>query len=633
MAGSWLGAVPVIVGLIAVLVVAGGAIGWALRWPVRDVVLAAPSFGVVVLLGCGVIVRVVGLPWTMLAALVGVALCTVAARLVSRQRVQSPTVEASARRWWGSVGAGLAVAGVGAATPYVLGVESPQQISTMADTSFHLAAARLLSDEGSGSLLDAGGVLWNTPYLYPGGFQALAASLVAWFGTDPVTASHAVLLVCAGVIFPAGVMLVTRWSGGGPAALAGSGAAAAAAFGAGPFFFEWYGPLWSNLLGLALVPLLLAVLLMLTRSSAPWRRQVPLALVAVATACGLAGAQPNALYGAVLLGAPLVVCTLLASDRSRRQARLLVAAVAVGCVGLLVGTVVASPAHMWRSGAPDVGTLGQALLSGLKLGDTPLLVMVPVLVLQAFGVRDGDRSTQRWAIWAWGAVVALWSAAAVVPADAMRYLTWPWWNVMARILAFGAIPGAVLVGIGCERLVERLHARGLRTTAATVAAVLVVALTIGASVPFRLAPLRYWYPHDPDQGWSGQGGVNQLRPLGHHIRADASVAIDPWLGGQYLYLVTGRRALFPQTLQVVRNPDSVIVGERVDRIATDPVVCQAARRLSVGYVITGGSNDDVPETEAVRYVGIARVPDTPGFVRIADSGPYTLWALPECRES
>lgn len=125
----------------------------------------------------------------------------------------------------------------------------------------------------------------------------------------------------------------------------------------------------------------------------------------------------------------------------------------------------------------------------------------------------------------------------------MRYLTWPWWNGMQRVLAVATIPAAILVGLGGQGIAALFERRGRQFMAVAVAVVLLsMTAAMGMRAPWKIATLGHWYSQ------SGYPRITSpelasLRELGSMVPESSAVAINPWLGGEYLYLASGRCSL------------------------------------------------------------------------------------------
>jgi hypothetical protein len=139
---------------------------------------------------------------------------------------------------------------------------------------------------------------------------------------------------------------------------------------------------------------------------------------------------------------------------------------------------------------------------------------------------------------------------------------------------------------------------------------------------------RYWHP-SVYRSWASEPELQALRELASRIGPDDVTAANPWNGGTYLYLVSGRTLLIPS--EKVRGvADRALLADRLDQVGTDAAVCAAARRHHVRFAITGGRPFSSGGTDWKTYPGIDGVPDSSAFTREAVAGPFTLWRLTSC---
>jgi hypothetical protein len=138
----------------------------------------------------------------------------------------------------------------------------------------------------------------------------------------------------------------------------------------------------------------------------------------------------------------------------------------------------------------------------------------------------------------------------------------------------------------------------------------------------------YFFPGKA-RSWASDAELRALRELSARIPPEALTAANPWSGGTYLYIVSGRRLLIP-TEKALRPGDRELLAAELDRAGTDPDVCAAARRQNVQYAITGGIPFLWGEDRVDLYRGIDSVGASDAFTKVATAGPYTLYRLTGC---
>ena len=128
------------------------------------------------------------------------------------------------------------------------------------------------------------------------------------------------------------------------------------------------------------------------------------------------------------------------------------------------------------------------------------------------------------------------------------------------------------------------------------------------------------------------GELRALRVLSRSLPQDAVVAANPWNGGTYLYVVSGRRLLVP-TEKTNYPGDVALLSLHLDDVGTDPAVCAAARRQHVEWALTGGEPAH-PVTAVVlaQYRGVDEVGYSTAWRPVRTAGPYTLYQRTSCAD-
>ena len=114
------------------------------------------------------------------------------------------------------------------------------------------------------------------------------------------------------------------------------------------------------------------------------------------------------------------------------------------------------------------------------------------------------------------------------------------------------------------------------------------------------------------------------------VPADSVIAGNPWDGSAWAYFVSGRHVLYPHVLAAM-NDDKNLLARSLRNASTDPAVCEAAKRLHVGYAI---NSDELiylpgnPNNQA--YPGLEHLEQVSGFQLIAQVGSNRLYKLTAC---
>jgi hypothetical protein len=574
------------------------------------------------------------------------------------------------------------VAAVGLAVAFLPVAGRPSSFPQQPDTVFHLSTVQWMLDRHDISVLHAAGYVYGSPRFYPAGFHDVVVSVlqlcgaVGIGGATPVVGSTMVALATAAIGWPLGCLLLARVVLGPGLALMLATGVTATAFSAFPLWLMGYGVLWPNLLGYALMPAALACLAVAVRPP----HLCPTQTAVEASGSGLSGAKrlewskpawvllavglpgialahPNALISVAVLGLLVVLDAVLTRAWAWRRTR---PAHAVGLLAAaLVGTALVAAGyalvtqHMTamrvsNPPGPEMSlrtALEQAVL-GSPRGAPPLHVLGVIVLLGALVLLVRGRG-RRWVVAALLLTAGLYVMVVGIDSETTRWFTWPWYNNPPRLAALLVLPGVL-----CAATALALPATALRwwsgrrsagsPTSGTKAKAGVAAVAVGLAVlvpaGFVVATRgyvdqhrdiidRYWHPA-ASRSWASTGELAALRELATHIGPRDVTAANPWNGGTYLYLVSGRELLIP-TEKVRGVEDRSLLADRLDEVGTDAAVCAAVERHQVRFVITGGwpaGGGGASE----QYPGIDAVPTSDAFARVATAGPYTLWRLTSC---
>jgi len=207
-----------------------------------------------------------------------------------------------------SCNVGLAIAAAVVGIVFIPLTQTPEAFPQQPDTIFHLGVVQWMRERGDISSLHAAGFSSASGTgFYPAAFHGVVATLAQLSGASATVSTSAFVLVVAAVIWPLGAMMLSRVVlGPGPAVVI-SAAVTSVMFSAFPFWLLGYGVLWPNLLGYALLPTALALVVAAIapeQGIALGQRHAVLLLVLALP--GFALAHPNVLIALIGFGALIV---------------------------------------------------------------------------------------------------------------------------------------------------------------------------------------------------------------------------------------------------------------------------------------------------------------------------------------
>lgn len=639
---SWREAIPVFVVAVALLFVPGTLAALAAR--VRP--LAATALGPVLtttfLIVSGVVCGALGIRWTVPVLVVTLAGCVVIAgavgRLVSRR--EAPQEDGPLLATAVGVVAALVIFLVAMRKE----ITTPEAIPQHPDTIFHLGAAQWMLEHGDISVLHAGG--FATPRgtgFYPAAFHDFTASIALLTGSSVVVATSVFVIAVAAVAWPLGCVGLALSVLGRRASVAVATAIASVCFTGYPYFLMGFGVLWPNLFGQALLPAALLLVISVAGSLArkPYvaaPRRLAMVLLALALP-GVALAHPNAFVSLCVFVALIAIGRLFVAARRSyghsRKGLLLNGGLAVGIVVAAVAGLALRPANMFATGAAGPEASEARALHDLVLfaprHTKDLTVLAALVFIGALILLIRHRGA-RWVVFGLSVFLALFWLNVAVDSPTIRYFTWPWYNNAVRIQAVAILPAAlaaaaslVFAGDLAARHVRRAHV-GLATTSALLVVFLVA--TQGYVGEHAHILHRYFHPQ-PADSWVSDTELRSLRTLSQHVPPDGVVAANPWNGGTYLYVVSGRTLLVP-TEKANTSPDRQLLSLHLDEVGTNPAVCAAAERERVEWAITGGQPFSWVRGRQKLYAGIDHVGRSPAWKQVASSAPYTLYERVAC---
>jgi hypothetical protein len=677
---TWPEAIPAFLVAVALLFVPGTVAGLLARLRPLAALSVAPVLSTSCLALTGIAASLAGVRWGLAPLLAGTVLLWLAAALVgvaeariaprwpmlyrpttadgdvdAGERIVTPDspvrhgwsrrVAALDRPGWATL-AGVPFAFLVVAYTFVKVSRTPEAFPQHPDTIFHLADAQWMLERGDISSLTANGYITvSGEGFYPAAFHGFTATIAQLTGVPVVVATSVFVLAAAGLVWPLGCIALAQTLLGRRTPVVLAAAVTSVAFTGYPYFLMGFGVLWPNLFGETLLPAYLAAFVAVFGSRArPAHDVAPRLTAAVLVVVGLPGlglAHPNAVMSFGVFALIYVVGLVLGlawANRRRHPVRGLALAVGTlaGVAGVLAAATVVRPEAMLRTGAigPELGT--RAALADLVLfaprGAAYLPALSAATALGVVAVVLRHRGA-RWLVTAMAVMFALYWVNVTVDTRWLRNLTWPWYNNAVRIQAVAILPTLLVAAAGFVMVSDLAAARLRRVTGAPL---LTSAVVLGVFVLGTQAYVgehgqilnRYFHPPSANS-WASDSELRALHTLAARIPRDAVVAANPWNGGTYLYVVSGRDLLIP-TEKANAAGDRQLLSRTLDRVSTDRETCAAAQRQRVEWAITGGRPFSWVGSRMRLYVGIDGVGRSPGWTEVAKAPPYTLYQRTGC---
>ncbi len=597
---EWLPATPSILVAVALIVVPGLVVRLA-GWSARSLTpyLFVPVLSVGILAVASNVAGIIGIAWSALPVAVLTLVAAVVAFLLRRKVDASEKPVTSPRRFL-AAGGGLALAAAIITAQLLWAFVSPQNISQTFDNIVHLNAIRMALDLGDASAITIGAT--SDISFYPNGWHSVVTMVAQLSGASVPVAVNAANIVIGALVWPASAMALGAVLFRERAASLAITAALTTAFGAFPMLLFYFGVLYPNLLGYALLPAGLAAFLLLLRhpmSIAARSRQALLLLVAVGA---VTLSHPNALLALVACAA-LIAIFLLAGrvvrDRSPRSWAVnggLIALTLAGWAGLWLYARTPHEMSRWGPWQSAAQAIGEAALLSPRAYPVTIATAILLVIGLAVIVRRPKLLVVGLPLVAAGFLFVMVSG---TEDNFLREMaTRPWYNDPYRLAALLPVAGIPVATLGGTAIVDAI-ARRLRTlgwhrpvmgSIAVAGTAALFAVGAGPNVLAVAADTRDIYTYSDRSALISTDELHLIDRLDETVPEDALIIANPWTGGSVAYALSGREVV-ERHIFGERSEDQIYVDENLRDIDSDPLVCEAVQRIGADYVLDFGTDN------------------------------------------
>ena len=666
---SWLATIPLLLFAVVVAFVPGYVMGWALRVPARLRVFLSPLLSFALVAVSAIVLGKTGIAWSL------ISFVSVAAVLVA---AAAGVMHLVGRRWPALASASWPGNDVPVAWPVVgavLGgflvlhmtedmVYGPEAFSQSLDNSFHMNAIRWIQEHGDASSLTLGAVSAadQQPAFYPAGWHDFVSLIYSTTGTSIATATIVTVLLAAGILWPCSLVALSLSIPKLRRLQALAIPAMICGFAAFPGLLLRWGVLFPNLLGYALLPSFVALMVYLVQVMVrgEYAALLSLCLAALVGVAGLALVHPNAVVSAMVFALPLVLAGVAWIVRSRELASrqkwvrsALLGLVILGCVGawwfLRPG---ASASNTWEPMLTEGEALYQFLFLGLEngnqLGDTfnPSHV-VGFLALWGVGYLLYKRRNL-WLIASWALIGYLWIIAATVPRGDFRLLmVGPWYTDHFRLAALVVFPSVLLAGIGLGGAVEGLFVRimhaiprdkQVKVAPALMGASMVLVLVVAGltsrvpSVQETTLAVSKEYRVTPSSVVVTQDELNVINEIPKIVPKGDTIVNNPWDGSPFIYALADRH-LTSYHFEFQTSPKYAAIINDLKDAATNPEVCREVTQYRAYWYVHMENQLNFGPDAQKNYDALVEASATDLMTPVYSSGPVVLYRITACDNS
>lgn len=670
---SWLATIPLLLFAVVLAFGPGYAMGWALRVPVRLRVFYAPLLTFALVGVSAIVLGKTGIPWSLIS-FVPVAAVMVAAtagvmHLVGRRWPSAvPDASSEAAENWAGNTVPVAWPVIGAVLGGFLTLHAtedmvfgPEAFSQTLDNSFHMNAIRWIQEHGDASSLTMGAVsgMNQEPYFYPAGWHDFVYLIYSTTGTSIATATIVMILLVAGIIWPCSLVAMCLSIPHLRRLQALAIPALTCGFFAFPGLLLFWGVLFPNLLGYALLPAFVALLSHMIQLLA--RREYSLVLSLSLTILvglgGLALVHPNAVVSAAVFAVPMllggvvqVLRTRGASTREHLVGTGVLVSLIAGCVtawSVLRPSQEAS--ELWTSIMGEGEAVYQFLFLGLENanplgGNFAPAYLVGFLALWGVGYLLYKRRNL-WLIGSWMLVGYMWIIAASVPRGDFRLLmVGPWYTDHFRLAALVVFPSVLLAGIGLGGAVEGIFVRIMhaiprekhaKVAPALMGAVMVLVLAV-AGLSSRTPAMHdatlevaKRYQVTPTSDILNQDEMNVINEIPKIVPKGDTIVNNPWDGSAYIYALADRH-LTSYHFEFQTSPKYEAILKDLKDARTNPEVCRVVNEYNAHWYVHLENQGNFGPSEQKNYDGLVAAIDTDVLTPVYSSGPMTLYRISAC---
>ena len=340
----------------------------------------------------------------------------------------------------------------------VKSLDGPASYSEHYDTAWHYSIVRHFMESGDYSTLHSGRIVPTVgSTFYPTGWHALIALTALLCHTSVALTANAVNAAVLALVYPVTFVVMARWIFSGRPQMWIATSMVSMLFAPTPWRLLSFGPLFSNFLSDAFLPLLLVEGCALFDARTRWADRWKILALFVVTAVSVAVTQPNGIFtAAVILGVYLLfqVPLYLRAAGLRPSRRYAVASVVDILIVMVAGALwylLYKAPFMQRTVTfnwPNIGGRSDAIGDVLSLG----FVHRPQFVL-AFVVIVGMawmlfHRGYRWIVLAYAVLCGLYVVSAGTQGTLKQLLTGFWYTDPYRLASAVVFPAIPIAGAG-----------------------------------------------------------------------------------------------------------------------------------------------------------------------------------------
>ncbi|MFI8597166.1 DUF6541 family protein [Rothia koreensis] len=533
-------------------------------------------------------------------------------------------------------------------------IGAPGRFSQTFDNNFHLNVIRYIVEQHNASSLTvsamtAGG---GAPTFYPAAWHDVVSLVFMSTGQGSIPmATNAMIVTVAVVVWPLSVLYLMRSMMRFNLPTVLTAGAVLSGFAAFPVLLMYFGVLYPNFLGIALIPAGLGLLINVLRVSAIRRvTTIQSILLGIVVALGIGFAHPNAAMSLVIMTVPILLVRgavqIWRAANRRTSVGVVIVQVILIAAGLwliwyLWGIVrPEAGAATWGPATSDTQAFGEALLnSPLSLTQAQWVLSI-LAILGTLVVLYTRRNV--WLALVYGVLIYYYICVRWLQWDQDRmWATGVWYNDpyrLAALLPVAAVPLA-LIGIHCitqalmgSAVVERWKHRGPQVlgVVSALTVILALALTQFARPLNDMVNASYWsYYASEDAQLVDSDELDVIHHIDDYVPDKDTVIVNPWTGGALAYALADRHVTAAHTLYTPTDNAKIFDGS-LNQANQDPKVCQAVKDDDAKYVLDFGTDEVNQGDHSGAFQGLQNLEESGVAIPVYQSGDAKLLKITAC---
>jgi hypothetical protein len=531
----------------------------------------------------------------------------------------------------------------------VKSLDGPASFSQHYDTAWHYSIVQHFIDSGDYSTIHSGDIVPTVgSTFYPTGWHALVALSASLCHTSVALTANAVNAAILVLIVPASWIALSHWLFRDSAQRQALGAMVCMLFVPYPWRLLSFGPLFSNFLSYAILPILLLEGLALFDARTTWRTRGALIPLFIVSAVGVAASQPNGIFTAAVILAVYLFSQISAYVRAagiqKKSMRIVLSAgidivLAAVIAGIWVALFRASfmqrtVTFNWPNSIGLQSALSNILSLGFTKNPTPQFALAALVIIGiCFTLFHRE---YLWLDFADAVFLLFYVISITSQGFAKQLLTGFWYTDSYRIAASAIFPAIPLAGLGlwvtvtiAIKLAHGVIAdlTGSEHTVArngfvTFLIIVLAIFSVRPQIGFGQVTLQQGFSpiiNDLEQDNDSHNVSHQIYTLSEQqfvaraqkITKSDLVVNQPYDGSCFAYSINGMNVLYKSLDgnwmgQPTKDSQSLIHG--IGNL-NDPAVRAAAQRLHVKYVLVLGDRSQFTPAK-----------DAPGWVRTVGAG-------------